>query len=116
ARSQRRVARWPTLSAERKLPGSTPPAHHPTLIGYTTPRDAIPLVKRGIGNLAAADLSQITRAVKRKLKMLQYRPEVLDGCLAGAGLSMALSPDRRWDENARPLTTPGMAASSPCHC
>ncbi|MFG2368225.1 transposase [Streptomyces mirabilis] len=32
------------------------------------------LVKRDLGNLAAADLSQITRAVKRKLKTLQYRP------------------------------------------
>ncbi|MFC9398082.1 transposase [Streptomyces sp. NPDC057027] len=44
------------------------------------------LVKRDIGNLATADLSQITCAVKRKLKMLQYRPEVVNGCLAGTGL------------------------------
>ncbi|MEU1446241.1 hypothetical protein ABZ504_36470 [Streptomyces mirabilis] len=44
------------------------------------------LVKRDIGNLAAADLSQITRAVKRNLKMLQYRPRVIDGCLTGTGL------------------------------
>ena len=44
------------------------------------------LAKRGIGNLAAADLSQITRAMKRKLKMLQYRPEVMDGCLTATGL------------------------------
>ncbi|MFD9220223.1 hypothetical protein ACFWDI_09465 [Streptomyces sp. NPDC060064] len=27
-----------------------------------------------IGNLVAVDLSRITRAVKRKLKMIQYRP------------------------------------------
>lgn len=46
------------------------------------------LVKRDIGNLAAADLGQITRAVKRKLKMLQYRPEVIDGCLAGTGMAL----------------------------
>ncbi|XES00192.1 hypothetical protein HEP87_05945 [Streptomyces sp. S1D4-11] len=45
------------------------------------------LVKRDVGNLAA-DLGQITRAVKRKPKMLQYRPEVIDGCLAGTGLSL----------------------------
>lgn len=45
------------------------------------------LVKRDIGNLAAADLEQITCAVKRKLKMLQYRPEVIDGCLSGTGLA-----------------------------
>lgn len=47
------------------------------------------LVKRDIGNLAAADLGQVTRAVKRKLKMLQYRPEVIDGCLAGTGLTLS---------------------------
>ncbi|WP_310794852.1 transposase [Streptomyces sp. TLI_171] len=46
------------------------------------------LVKRYIGNLAAADLGQITRAVKRKLKQIQYRPDVVDGCLAGTGLIM----------------------------
>ncbi|WP_446447169.1 transposase, partial [Streptomyces hydrogenans] len=46
------------------------------------------LVKRDIGNLAAADLGQITRAVKRKLKMVQYRPEVINGCLAGTGLAL----------------------------
>ncbi|MFF4567846.1 transposase [Streptomyces sp. NPDC001435] len=46
------------------------------------------LVKRDLGNLAAADLSQITRAVKHRLKQIQYRPEVVDGCLAGTGLSL----------------------------
>ncbi|QKW24053.1 transposase [Kitasatospora sp. NA04385] len=46
------------------------------------------LVKRDIGNPAAADLGQITRAVKRKLKMLQYRADAIDGCLAGTGLIM----------------------------
>ncbi|UWE07695.1 hypothetical protein NYE86_02415 [Actinacidiphila bryophytorum] len=46
------------------------------------------LVKRGIGNLAAAGLDQITRTVKRKLKMLQYRPELIDGCLAATGLML----------------------------
>ncbi|MEU2657917.1 hypothetical protein ABZ615_21645 [Streptomyces sp. NPDC007325] len=46
------------------------------------------LVKRDIGNLAAAELGQIARAVKRKLKMLQYRPEVVNGCLAGTGLAL----------------------------
>jgi hypothetical protein len=48
------------------------------------------LVKRDLGNLAA-DLDQITRAVKRKLKTLQYRPHVLDGCLAGTGLTLDTS-------------------------
>ncbi|MFF3686804.1 hypothetical protein [Streptomyces sp. NPDC002187] len=39
-----------------------------------------------MGNLAAADLGQITRTVKRKLTMLQHRPQLLDGCLTGTGL------------------------------
>ncbi|WP_191134340.1 hypothetical protein [Streptomyces sp. col6] len=39
--------------------------------------------ERPADHLAAADVGQITRAVKRKLKMLQYGPEVIDGCLAG---------------------------------
>ncbi|MFE3644923.1 transposase [Streptomyces sp. NPDC059169] len=47
-----------------------------------------PLVKRDIGNLAAADLGQITRAVKRKVKQIQYRPHLIDGCLAGTDLIM----------------------------
>ncbi|MFF4830318.1 transposase [Streptomyces sp. NPDC001315] len=46
------------------------------------------LVKRDLGNLAAADLGQITRAVKRRLKQIQYRPDLVDGCLAETGLIM----------------------------
>jgi hypothetical protein len=46
------------------------------------------LVKRDVSNLAAADLGQITRAVKRRLKQIQYRPDLVDGCLAGTGLTM----------------------------
>lgn len=61
------------------------PSYSPDL----NPQEGIwSLVKRDIGNLAAADLGQITRAVKRKLKMLQYRPEVVNGCLAGTGLAL----------------------------
>ncbi|MFE7330816.1 transposase [Streptomyces sp. NPDC057565] len=45
------------------------------------------LVKREICNLAASDLTQVTRAVKRKLKQIQYRPDVIDGCLAGTSLA-----------------------------
>lgn len=50
------------------------------------------LVKRDIGNLAAADLAQITRAVKRRLKQIQYRPELIDGCLADTGLTRGGGP------------------------
>ncbi|MGW6520575.1 IS630 family transposase [Streptomyces sp. NPDC054962] len=61
------------------------PSYSPDL----NPQDGIwSLVKRDIGNLAAADLGQITRAVKRRLKQIQYRPDLVDGCLAGTGLNM----------------------------
>jgi transposase len=59
----------------------------PTYAPDLNPQEGIwSLVKRDIGNLAAAGLGQVTRAVKRKLKRLQYRTEVIDGCLAGTGL------------------------------
>ncbi|MEU8882776.1 transposase [Streptomyces hydrogenans] len=46
------------------------------------------LVKHDLGNLAAADLGEITRAVKRRLKKIQYRPDLVDGCIAATGLSL----------------------------
>ncbi|MFJ1803986.1 transposase [Streptomyces sp. NPDC088180] len=59
------------------------PSYSPDL----NPQEGIwSLVKRDIGNLAAADLGQITRAVKRRLKQIQYRPDLVDGCLVGTGL------------------------------
>jgi hypothetical protein len=44
------------------------------------------LLKRSMVNFAAADLDGLVRIVKRKLKKIQYRPRLIDGCLAGAGL------------------------------
>ncbi|MFI5758872.1 hypothetical protein [Streptomyces sp. NPDC051569] len=52
--------------------------------------------------------------MKRRLQQIQYRPDVVDGCLAGAGLSMDPGPAGSGDANARPLTAPGVAASSIC--
>ncbi|MFC9621273.1 transposase [Streptomyces sp. NPDC056930] len=46
------------------------------------------LVRRTIGNLAAANLDQFAAAVKRSLKKTQYRPHLIDGCLMGAGLTI----------------------------
>jgi len=48
------------------------------------------LVKRDIGNLAAADLGQITRALTDAEKMLQYRPKAIDGFLPGTDLPLDL--------------------------
>jgi transposase len=63
--------------------------HLPSYSPELNPQEGIwSLVKRDIGNLAAANLGQITRAVKHKLKQVQYRPDLIDGCLAGTGLIM----------------------------
>ncbi|MEW1612834.1 MULTISPECIES: transposase [unclassified Streptomyces] len=61
----------------------------PTYVPDLNPQEGVwSLVKRDIGNLAAADLSQITRAVKRRLRRIQYRPELVDGCLQATGLML----------------------------
>ncbi|WP_370062981.1 transposase [Streptacidiphilus sp. MAP5-3] len=61
----------------------------PTYAPDLNPQEGVwSLVKRDIGNLAAADLTQITRAVKRRLKRIQYRPGLVDSCLATTGLTL----------------------------
>ncbi|MEW2426278.1 transposase [Streptomyces nigra] len=63
--------------------------HLPTYAPDLNPQEGTwSLVKREIGNLAAGDLTQITRAVKRQLKRIQYRPELVDACLATTGLHL----------------------------
>ncbi len=37
----------------------------------------------GPSNFAAADLDGLVRIVKRKLKEIQYRPHLIDGCWPG---------------------------------
>jgi transposase len=44
------------------------------------------LLKRSMANFAAADLDGLVRIIKRKLKKIQYRPHLIDGCLAATGL------------------------------
>ena len=41
-----------------------------------------------VANFAAADLDGLVRLVKRKLKKIQYRPHLIDGCLAATGLTI----------------------------
>ena len=54
---------------------------------YDKPTEGIwSLLKRSIANFAAADLDGLIRIVKRKLKKIQYRPHLIDGCLAATGL------------------------------
>ena len=59
------------------------PAYAPDL----NPAEGIwSLLKRSMVNFAAADLDGLVRIVKRKLKKIQYRPHLIDGCLAATGL------------------------------
>lgn len=46
------------------------------------------LLKRALADLAATDLAHLTRVIKRKLKQIQYRPHLIDGCLAPTGLTL----------------------------
>ena len=61
------------------------PAYAPDL----NPAEGIwSLLKRSMVNFAAADLDGLVRIVKRKLKKIQYRPHLIDGCLAATGLKI----------------------------
>ena len=56
---------------------------------YDKPTEGIwSLLKRAMVNFAAADLDGLVRIIKRKLKKIQYRPHLIDGCLAGTGLTL----------------------------
>jgi transposase len=46
------------------------------------------LLKRAIASFAAAGLDSLARIIKRKLKKIQYRPHLIDGCLAKTGLTI----------------------------
>ena len=49
-------------------------------------------MKNGLGNLAAADVDQLTAIVKNRLKSIQYRPALIDGFLAQTGLTLKPEP------------------------
>jgi transposase len=46
------------------------------------------LLKRSMVNFAAADVDGLVRIVKRKLKKIQHRPHLIDGCLTATGLTL----------------------------
>ncbi|MBY8881693.1 hypothetical protein K7862_29260 [Streptomyces sp. PLK6-54] len=53
----------------------------PTYAADLNPTEGIwSLFKRDISNLAVTDVAQITTAVKRRLKEIQYQPRLVDGC------------------------------------
>jgi len=40
------------------------------------------------GPLAAADQADLVHIIKRKLRKIQYRPHLIDGCLVATGLKI----------------------------
>ena len=49
-------------------------------------------MKNGLGNLAARDVDQLAAIIKNRLKRIQYRPALIDGFLAQAGLTLEPQP------------------------
>ena len=49
-------------------------------------------MKNGLGNLAAADVDQLTAIIKNGLKSIQYRPALIDAFLAQTGLTLEPQP------------------------
>ena len=49
-------------------------------------------MKNGLGNLAAADVDQLTAIIKNRLKSIQYRPGLIDAFLAQTGLRLEPRP------------------------
>lgn len=63
----------------------------PTYAPELNPTEGVwSLLKRAIANFVAADLRGLIRIVKRKLKKIQFRPDLLDGCLTETGLVIEL--------------------------
>ncbi|MDX2935610.1 transposase [Streptomyces ipomoeae] len=74
------------LIAEREwLTVFQPPAYSPGL----NPVERVGAhVKRSLANLAVVALDRLEALVRNRLKRLQYRPDTLDGFIAGTGLAL----------------------------
>ncbi|MFC8125976.1 transposase [Streptomyces sp. NPDC057302] len=63
--------------------------HLPPYAPEINPQEGIwSLLKRSLTDFAAADLAHLTRVIKRKLKSIQYRPDLITGCLPTTGLDL----------------------------
>jgi transposase len=49
-------------------------------------------MRNGLGNLAVRDVDQLAAIMKSRLKRIQYRPALIDGFLAQAGLTLEPQP------------------------
>ena len=71
------------------------------------------MLKRGVlANLAVASFARLVQVIRHGLKKIQYQPGLIEGCLAGTGLTLdqltpvtsqlrllvrRRPPGRRWD-------------------
>nr|WP_301364504.1 transposase [Streptomyces xanthophaeus] len=62
-------------------------------------------VKRSLANLAVMALDRLEALVRNRLKRLQYRPDTLDGFIAGTGLTIHSSRRRRLQAESLPDLT-----------
>ena len=47
------------------------------------------MLKRGVlANLAVASFAHLVQVIRHGLKKIQYQPSLIEGCLAGAGLTL----------------------------
>ncbi|MEU2718764.1 transposase, partial [Streptomyces sp. NPDC007205] len=60
------------------------PAYSPDL----NPVEGVWAIKRSLANFAVVALDRLETLVHNRLKRLQYRPEILDGFITGAGLAL----------------------------
>lgn len=50
------------------------------------------IVKRGLGNFTTRTIDQLATTVKHHLKRIQYRPALINACIAETGLDLSLEP------------------------
>lgn len=47
------------------------------------------MLKRGaLANLAVASFAHLVQVIRHGLKKIQYQPHLIEGCLAGTGLTL----------------------------
>src|SRR5699024_1669428 len=79
-----RIAQRDWLGVERL------PAHAPDL----NPVERVwSVMRNGLSNLVLGDIDQLAALIRARPRPMQYRPELLQGCLAGIGLSLQPGPD-----------------------
>ncbi|WP_028649008.1 transposase, partial [Nocardiopsis sp. CNT312] len=76
---RRRVAEREWLAVEQ-LPGYAPDLN---------PVEGVwSAMRSGLANLVPGGIDQLAALIRARLRPMQYRPELLEGCLAGTGLSL----------------------------